>query len=75
MMKTISGAYFNGELKLDKPLKTKKPVRVKLVFEQDLPEKDVLKISDFSFMEMQEMLIDCKSSLSEELVNERRMDL
>jgi len=75
MMKTISGTYFNGELKLDKPLKTKKPVRVKLFFEEDLPEKDVLKISDFSFMEMQEMLIDCKSSLSEELVNERRMDL
>ncbi len=75
MMKTISGTYFNGELKLDKPLKTKKPVRVKLVFEEDLPEKDVLKISDFSFMEMQEMLKDCKSSLSEELVNERRMDL
>lgn len=74
-MKTISGTYFNGELKLDKPLKTKKPVRVKLVFEQDLPEKDVLKISDFSFMEMQEMLKDCKSSLSEELVNERRFDL
>lgn len=74
-MKTISGTYFNGELKLDKPLKTKKPVRVKLVFEQDIPEKDVLKISDFSFLEMQEMLKDCKSSLSEELVNERRMDL
>lgn len=74
-MRTISGTYFNGELKLDKPLKTKKPVRVKLIFEEDLPEKDVLKISDFSFMEMQEMLIDCKSSLSEELVNERRMDL
>ncbi|WP_373520014.1 hypothetical protein [Aquiflexum sp.] len=75
MMKTISGTYYNGELKLDKPLKTKNPVRVKLVFEEDLPEKDVLKISDFSFLEMQEMLKDCKSSLSEELVNERRLDL
>jgi hypothetical protein len=74
-MRTISGTYFNGELKLDKPLKTKKPVRVKLIFEEDLLEKDTLKISDFSFLEMQEMLKDCKSSLSEELVNERRMDL
>ena len=71
-MKTISGTYFNGELKLDKPLKTKKPIRVKLVVEEDLAEKDILKVSDFSFLEMQELLKNCKGSMSEELVNERQ---
>lgn len=71
-MKTISGTYFNGELKFDQPLKTKKPLRVKLVLEDDIEKVNILKISDFSFLEMQKMLKSCKSSLSEELINERR---
>lgn len=71
-MKSISGTYFNGELKLDQPLKTQKPLRVKLVLEDDIEKVNILKISDFSFLEMQQMLKSCKSSLSEELINERR---
>ncbi len=69
-MSTITGTYHNGKLKLDKPLKTKRPIRVKLtVMEDDLGG---LKTSDFSFVETQQLLKDCDSSFAEEVVDERR---
>jgi len=69
-MSTITGTYYNGKLKLDKPLKTKRPIRVKLtVMEEDHVG---IKTSDFSFVETQQLLKDCDSSFSEEVIEERR---
>ncbi|MFA6401846.1 MAG: hypothetical protein WCX31_09510 [Salinivirgaceae bacterium] len=69
-MKTITGTYFNGQLKLERPLKTKKPVKVTITFEEEAKKR--LLISDFSFLESQELLKDYKGSFSDEVIEERR---
>ena len=72
-MTTITGTYYNGQLKLERPLKTKKPLKVTVIFEEE-PEQS-LKVSDFSFLEMQALLKDYKGSFSEEVIEERRAAL
>ncbi len=73
-MLRVSGTYYNGQLRLDKPVKTKKPINVVVTFEE-LDTKKRLKLSDFSFLETQELLKDYKGSFSNEVVEERRIDL
>jgi len=73
-IKSSSGTYFNGQLTLDKPIKTKKPVSITIYFEEEEP-KPSLNLEDFSFLKMQEMLQGCTSSFAEEVVNERRQAL
>ena len=68
-MTIISGTYFNGELKLERPFKTKKPVKVTVTFEEESTTK--LTLSDFSFLESQELLKDYKGSFSNEVIEER----
>lgn len=72
-MTTISGTYYNGQLKLEKPIKTKKPVKVTVTFEEE--SKIYLVLSDFSFLESQELLKDYKGSFSDEVIEERRKAL
>ena len=69
-MTTITGTYFNGHLKLERPLKTKKPLKVTLSFEEE--SKKQLSISDFSFLETQDLLKDYNGSFSDEVIEERR---
>jgi len=69
-MPTLTGTYYRGRLKLDKPVKFSKPVKVTVSFEEE--NKDVLTLSDFSFLETQELLKDCKTSFSEEVIEDRR---
>lgn len=72
-MTTITGTYFNGHLKLERALKTKKPLKVTLSFEEE--SKKLLSISDFSFLETQDLLKDYNGSFSDEVIEERRNDL
>jgi hypothetical protein len=72
-MTTIMGTYFNGQLKLERPFNTKKPVKVTVTFEEEL--KTSLVLSDFSFLESQEQLKDVKGSFSDEVVEERRQSI
>ena len=72
-MTTISGTYYNGQLKLERPIKTKKPVKVTVTFEEE--SKTRLALSDFSFLESQEILKDYKGSFSDEVIDERRKAL
>ncbi len=69
-MQTLTGTYYKGRLKLDKPVKFSKPVKVIVTFEEEA--KTGLKLSDFSFLETQKLLKDCKTSFSEEVIEERR---
>ncbi len=69
-MRTLTGTYHNGKLKLDKPILTKKPLKVTISYEED--ELSSLTLSDFSFAETQELLKDCNTSFSDEVVDERR---
>lgn len=72
-MTTITGIYYNGQLKLERPLKTKKPLKVTVIFEDESVKS--LAISDFSFLETQDLLKDYKGSFSEEVIEERRKAL
>jgi hypothetical protein len=69
-MGTLTGIYYKGRLKLDKPLRTKKPIKVTILFEEE--ETVPLTISDFTFSEIQILLKDCNSSFSDEVIEERR---
>ncbi len=69
-MKTYTGTYHKGRLTLDRPFNADKPMRVKVTFEEEAEK--AIKLSDFSFAESQELLKDCKTSFSEEVVAERR---
>lgn len=69
-MPTLTGTYYRGRLKLDKPVKFTKPIKVTVSFEED--SKATLKVTDFSFLETQELLKDCKSSFADEVIEERR---
>jgi hypothetical protein len=69
-MKKITGTYHNGKLTLDQPLDTQHPVRVTITVEEETTK--ALKLSDFSFLEAQELLKDCTTSFAEDLIEERR---
>jgi hypothetical protein len=69
-MTTINGTYYNGQLKLERPLKTKKPVKVTLTLVEEA--KPAIALTDFSFLETQELLKDYKGSFSDEVIEERR---
>jgi hypothetical protein len=77
-MLKIKGIYQNGRIKLDSNPTLSLPVKVIVTFpEIDVPtpaEKvsKTLKWSDFSFDRSRQLLKDLKSSLSEEVVSERR---
>ena len=72
-MTTLTGIYHNGHLKLERPIKTKKPVKVTITFDEE--SKTGLEISDFSFLETQDLLKDYKGSFSDEVIEERRKAL
>ena len=69
-MRTLTGTYYKGRLKLDRPLATSKPLKVTISFEED--DKSSLSLSDFSFAETQELLKNCNTSFSDEVIEERR---
>jgi len=35
-MTTINGTYYNGQLRLERPIKTKKPVKVTVIFDEEV---------------------------------------
>jgi len=72
-MEKINGIYHNGHLKLERPFRTKKPIKVTVIFEEE--SKSCLQLSDFSFVETQELLKDYHGSFSDEVVEERRKEL
>ena len=72
-MTTITGTYFNGKLKLERPIETLKPIKVTVTFDEE--SKGGLEITDFSFLETQELLKDMNSSFSDEIIEERRKAL
>lgn len=73
----LSGIYFKGKLSLDTPFQSEKPVKVTVSFPS--PKSKIknkkLKVSDFSFLQTQELLKDYKGSFSDEVITERRNEL
>lgn len=68
---TIYGTYFNGKISLDSIPPSSKPMKVRVVFE-DQESPTHLTLADFSFAKTQELLKDVKGSFADEVVRERR---
>jgi len=72
-MLELAGTYLNGQLILPRLIPSTKPLRVIVTFpdteENDLPR---LQLSDFTFLETQELLKNVKTSFSDEVIAERR---
>ncbi len=76
-MVAVTGTYQNGYVKLDKEYKTDNPVKVVVTFLQDVNtgKNKTLSFSDFSFDKSRENLKNFKGSLSDVLIEERRLEL
>ena len=75
-MLQLTGTYHNGKISLERVIPTLKPVKIMLTFHDEIEEKSIgLKLSDFTFLETQELLKDYNGSFSDEVVDERRSAL
>lgn len=76
-MVAVVGTYQNGYVRLDKDYFSSNPVKVILTFLEEVPEQTEKRLSlvDFSFFQSQKNLENLKSSLSDTVVEERRLEL
>lgn len=76
-MVAVAGTYQNGILILEKEYKSNFPMKVIVTFLDDISselENEKL-LSDFSFQKSQQNLINFKGSLSDEIIEERKLSL
>lgn len=75
-MITVFGTFLNGYVKLDKDYSTSNPVKVIVTFLEEVHSKSEkgISLSDFSFSKSKKNLEDFKGSLSDSLIEERRID-
>lgn len=76
-MVTVLGTFKDGYVKLDREYSSDTPVKVIVIFLEDIKSSSVknLSLSDFSFAKSQENLENYKGSLSDAVVEERRSEL
>ena len=73
-MLQLTGTYYKGKVHLEKIIPTDHPLKVKVIFEEevDQPESKRLKFSDFSFAKSREILKNKEWSFSDTVIEERR---
>ena len=73
-MLQLTGTYFEGKVHLEKIIPTDRPLKVTVIFEEEVskPEPKRLKFSDFSFAKTREILKDKDWSFSDTVIEERR---
>lgn len=75
-MISTKGIYHKGELKLDEPVNSDKPLKVIVTFLEETDEiKDEdkpLSLDDFSFAEARKLTAHLKGNWSEDIVEDRR---
>ena len=73
-MLQLTGTYYKGKVHLEKIIPTDRPVKVTVVFEEEVstPESKRLKFSDFSFAKARDILKNKKWSFSDTVIEERR---
>lgn len=76
-MVALAGTYQNGYVKLDKEYITVNPVKVIVTFLEEMhsTSEKGLSLTDFSFAQSQKNLENFKGSLSDTLIEERRIEL
>jgi hemerythrin superfamily protein len=73
-MVVITGTFENDVIKLEKEVKSERPLKVEVTFLESVDAKvsGRLTMDDFSFKKSREILNKLTSSLSDELIKERR---
>ena len=73
----VTGIYYKGEVHLEKIIPTDHPLKVTVIFEEEVskPESKGLKFSDFSFAKSREILKNKEWSFSDTVIEERRTAL
>lgn len=76
-MVAVVGTYENGYVKFDKEYSSNNPVKVIVTFLEEVQSTSdkSLSLSDFSFSKSQKNLESFEGSLSDAVVEERRMEL
>lgn len=76
-MVAVFGTYQNGYAKLDKDYTSDNPVKVIVTFLEDVQthSEKGLSLSNFSFAKSQKNLENFKGSLSDTVIEERRLEL
>jgi len=76
-MVAVVGTYQNGYVKLDKEYSTSNPVKVIVTFleEVQIEGSKGFSLSDFSFSKSQKNLENYKGSFSDDVIEERRIEL
>lgn len=70
---TLEGIYRNGFVEIQDVIKFKEPMRVLVVFLDEIKSKKKLS-HKFSFAKSLELTKNCKGKLSDVVINERRSD-
>ena len=72
-MLQLTGTYYQGKVHLEKIIPTDRPLKVVVMFEDDIElESKGLKLSDFSFDKSRHLLRNIKGSFSDAVIEERR---
>lgn len=72
-MQQLTGTYYQGKVHLDNIIPTDHPLKVVVIFEDDIKsESKGLQLSDFSFAKSRQLLKDIKGSISDTVIEERR---
>jgi len=76
-MLTIKGVYDQGRIKLNQDVKFKKVINVLITFLEDADIQDQIpsRKNNFSFKKSKELLKNYKGSLSQAVLEERRIDV
>lgn len=78
-MASVKAIYKNGKIILKKKINTKEPIEVTVTFpsriRKNKRQKGQLDLEAFAFKKSQKLLRNLKSSLSEEIIKERRIAL
>ena len=73
-MLQLTGTYYEGKVHLEETIPTDRPIKVTVVFEEDVvnQEEKILQFSDFSFAKTREILKNTNGSLCDTVIEERR---
>ncbi|MEN8119431.1 MAG: hypothetical protein ABFS35_03755 [Bacteroidota bacterium] len=85
-MLALRGTYKNGYIKLDRPIKTDKSLKVIITFideeillnnlpDEEKQKKEIIDLNKFSFLQSIEASKNFKGSFSDSLIEERRQEL
>ena len=76
-MIAVNGIYENGEIRLDRRIQTKKPIKVIVTFLDEELTNDSKRLitDDFTFLKSREISKRFKGSLSDTVIDERKEEL